>query len=69
MELVFYLVFFGLGILLGSIIHYNLKPKCNHKWNLIEKGNIKNNNKVIGFYRAYECEHCLIMRKEQIEVD
>ena len=69
MELVFYLVFFGLGILLGFIIHYNKTPKCNHKWNLIEKGNIKNNGNVIGFYRAYECEHCLIMRKEQIEVD
>lgn len=57
------------GIGLGGIIATKMKSKCNHKWTLIEKGNVKNNGKIIGFYKAYECEHCLKMRKEQIEVD
>ena len=58
-----------LGIGLGGGIATKMKSKCYHKWNLIEKGNIKNNGRLIGFYRAYECEHCLKMRKEQVVVD
>ena len=69
MGTLFYLVCLGIGLGLGYLIAISSKPKCNHKWTLIEKGNVRNNGKLIGFYKAYECEHCFKMRKEQVEVD
>jgi hypothetical protein len=61
-------VIFGLGIG-GKIGQYMEKNKCNHKWELIENGNIKNRGRHVGFFKLYECEHCKKMRKEQIEID
>ncbi len=58
-----------LGIGLCGIIATRNKLKCNHKWSLIESGNVRRHNKLIGIYRFYECEHCLKFRKEQVEVD
>lgn len=68
MMLAYLLIFFGLGVLLGYIIHYNQTPKCNHKWNLIENGNIRWEGKLTGFYKVYECEHCKKMRTEKAEI-
>jgi hypothetical protein len=69
MEILFYLVCFGIGLLLGTLIYHSTKPKCNHKWKLYQNGNIRSNGKHTGFYKVYECEHCLKMRKEQVEID
>jgi len=68
MEILFYLVCFGIGLLLGTLIFLSTKTNCKHEWKLIEKGNIRNYGKVIGFYKAYECEHCFKMKKEQVEI-
>lgn len=68
MGILFYLVCFGIGLLLGALIYHSTQPRCNHKWKLIEKGNIRSFGKMIGFYKAYECEHCFKMRKEQVEI-
>lgn len=66
MEILFYLVcaIFGLGM--GYLI---AKPKCKHNWKLTESGKVKSNGRYVGFIRVYECEHCLKMRKEQVELD
>lgn len=66
MELVFYLVCLGIGLLFDDELAISNKPKYN-KWTLIEKGNVRNNGKLIGFYKAYECEHCLKMRKNKLK--
>ena len=58
-----------LGIGLGGGIATKMKSKCNHKWRLVESGNVRNFDKVIGIYRFYECEHCLKLKKEKIEVN
>ena len=69
MVVIGWLIGLVLGIGLGGGIATKMKSKCNHKWKLFEKGNVKNNGRLIGFYKAYECEHCLKMRIEQVEVD
>ena len=60
-----------LGIGLGGGIATKMKSKCNHKWKLIDSGNIwrGNKNNIRGWIKVYECEHCLKMKKEQVEVD
>ena len=60
-----------LGIGLGGIIAKSMQPKCNHKWKLIESGQIwrGRQNNIRGWIKVYECEHCLKMRKEQVEVE
>jgi hypothetical protein len=70
----FYILCGIVGILLGTLIAKNQQPKCNHKWNLIESGNIVNRDRygsriVKGFIKVYECEHCKKMRKEQVELN
>lgn len=58
----------GLGV--GALITQSMKPKCNHKWELIESGNVVNGgNKVYARYKFYECEHCLKMKNEQVGVN
>ena len=71
MEILFYITCFGIGLGLGALILNSMKPKCNHKWKLIESGQIwrGNENNVRGWVKVYQCEHCLKMRKEQIEVN
>ena len=59
-----------LGIGLGGIIATRNKSKCNHKWKLIDSGNVVNGGgKVYGIYKFYECEYCQKMKKEQLEVN
>ena len=71
----FYLFCLGVGLLFGYLLAISSKkPKCKHNWTLIESGNIINydkyGNKVVkGFMKVYECEHCLKMRKEQVELN
>jgi hypothetical protein len=70
MSTLFYLIFFGVGVLLGLLIHHLSKSKCNHKWNFIDGGNVVNvNGKVYGIYKFYECEHCQKMKNEQINLN
>lgn len=71
MVTLFYLVCFGLGIGLGFLIRISQKSKCNHKWKLIDSGNIwrGNRNMIRGWVKVYECEHCKKMKKQQIEID
>ena len=59
-----------LGIGLGGGIVTKMKSKCNHKWKLIDSGQFwrGNVNNIRGWVKVYECEHCLKMRKEQVEV-
>ena len=61
----------GVGLLFGHLIALSNKPKCNHKWKLIESENIWRGNQknIRGWVKVYECEHCLKMRKEQVEVN
>jgi hypothetical protein len=64
---------FGLGI--GGMIAKNIeKNNCKHKWQLIESGKVfykdRYGEKIVkGFIKVYQCEHCLKMRKEQVELD
>jgi hypothetical protein len=75
MFVLFYILCAMVGISFGLLIGKNhLQPKCNHKWNIIESGNIINRdrygNKVVkGFIKVYECEHCKKLKKEQVELD
>ena len=71
MVILFYLVCLGIGLGMGYLIAQSNKPKCNHKWKLIEKGEVwrGNINNTRGWVKVYQCEHCLKMRKEQIEID
>ena len=71
MGILFYLVCLGIGLLFGHLIAKSMQPKCNHKWKLIESGQIwrGRQNNIRGWIKVYECEHCLKMRKEQVEVD
>ncbi len=71
MGILFYLLCFGIGTLLGTLLYHSTKPKCNHKWKLIEKGEVwrGNINNIRGWVKVYECEYCLKMRKEQVEID
>ena len=70
----FYILCLVVGLLLGIAIRKNMQPKCNHKWKLIESGNIFNKDRygekiIKGFVKVYECEHCKQMRKEQVTLD
>ena len=69
MEILFYLVCLTFGLGMGSLIAQSSKPKCNHKWKLTESGKVRSHGRHIGFIKVYECEHCLKMRKEQVEID
>ena len=71
MEILFYLVCLGIGLGLGYLIRQSMQPKCNHKWKLIDSGQFwrGNVNNIRGWIKVYECEHCLKLRKEQVEVD
>jgi len=44
MEILFYLVCLGIGLGMGYLIAQSNKPKCNHKWKLIEKGEVWRGN-------------------------
>jgi hypothetical protein len=70
----FYILCAVVGVLLGILISKNQQPSCNHKWKLIESGNIFNKDRygekiIKGFVKVYECEHCKKMRKEQVEIN
>lgn len=72
MEVVFYFSCLLLGCLIGSLIGLK-KTKCNHKWELIQSGNIMhfhNGIKVItGFIKIYECEHCKKLKKQKVDIN
>lgn len=57
----------GIGLGLGYLIRH-LQPKCNHDWELIEKGVILNYDRPVGNYRFYECKHCKEMKKNEVRI-
>ena len=71
MEILFYLGCATFGMGMGYLIAQSTKPKCNHKWKLIDQGEVwrGNINNIRGWVKVYQCEHCLKMRKEQVEID
>jgi len=69
MGILFYVGWCAFGLGMGYLIAQSTKPKCNHRWKLIESGKVRNNGKHIGWIKVYECVHCLKMRKEQVELD
>jgi hypothetical protein len=64
---------FGLGI--GGYIATKLKSKCIHNWKLIHNREVlryqfqTKKDVHVGYIKIYECEHCKVMKKEQIEID
>jgi hypothetical protein len=74
MFILFYILCAMVGILFGLTIAKSQQPKCKHKWNIVESGNIINRDRygnriVKGFIKVYECEHCKKLKKEQVELE
>jgi hypothetical protein len=44
--------------------------KCPHQWTEIESGNLlRGNDRSIGGYKAYQCEHCKKFKTETWRID
>lgn len=69
-------IFLGVLALIGAsvgIVLYLDKDRCQHDWNLIEKGKkyqwVNGHRLEKGIYKFYECEHCKKMKKEVVDID
>lgn len=68
MVLIAWIIGLILGIGLGGVIVTRIKSRCNHEWELIEKGDILSYDRPVGNYRFYECKHCKEMKKNEVRI-
>jgi hypothetical protein len=65
-------IFFGAAIMIVGIAYLVLwyLDRCPHQWTEIESGNLlRGNDKSIGGYKTYQCEHCKKFKTETWRVD